>query len=284
MKLSVVIPVYKSSGTLINLFSRIRNTLDVSFDYEVILVCDHPVDNSWDIVKRLKSEYPDIVSGVNLLRNYGQHRALLTGIKMATGEFIITIDEDLQHDPVFIPAMLDHLIRNNLDVVYGKFEKPAVNRLRSLESRTGRKVAGFFIPSLYHEYSPYRIIRASVAPKITDVKGVVFIDALLGRVTTAFGSFQMKHLRNERPTSYSFMKRSLMAFSIFFWYSKLIRIFITICILIFLVLLAGWGPDFSLPLKTSVLFISGILMVLIFASGFENLRTRNIQIFETTAK
>lgn len=282
MKLSIVIPVYRGSKTLIPLFLSIKDVLSEICRYEVIFICDQPKDNSWDVVRQLRNENPGIIKGIILKRNCGQHRAILEGISRASGEYIVTMDEDLQHDPRYIPEMLDYLERDRLDVVYGKFERSGTNKLRDFESDLGRKIARFLMPSLYSEYSPFRIIRSRIAAQIRKDKGIVFIDGLLSRITSAFGSYPVKLLKNQRPTSYSWMKLGLMAFSIFLWYSRTARIILA-SVLVLLILFTSDQIieatfDWQLVTGSILVFLGGLISV----SAINGFRSNNLSIAETT--
>jgi glycosyltransferase involved in cell wall biosynthesis len=115
---SVIIPVYRGADTLSELVSQLVKTLESSVpSYEILLVNDGSPDISWDVINRL-SQQVEQVRGINLLRNYGQHNALLCGIRQAQGEVIITLDDDLQNPPAEIPKLLEKLTEG-YDVVYG---------------------------------------------------------------------------------------------------------------------------------------------------------------------
>ena len=116
--ISVVIPVYNSEDTLDELISRLNQVLPaISQMYETILVNDGSSDQSWNTITRLSQDQPG-VRGINLMRNYGQHNALLCGVRAAQYEIIVTLDDDLQHPPEEIPKLLPPLARG-YDVVYG---------------------------------------------------------------------------------------------------------------------------------------------------------------------
>src|SRR5690348_9128989 len=104
--LSVVIPVYNSEATLSALVESLRATLGQFADrYEVLLVNDGSRDGSWDEISRLASVH-DWIRGINLMRNYGQHNALLCGIRAAEHEIVVIMDDDLQHPPSEIRKLL----------------------------------------------------------------------------------------------------------------------------------------------------------------------------------
>ena len=116
--LSVVVPVFNSEQSLPLLCARLLPVLkEISEQYELILVNDGSRDNSWETICKLAEEF-HWVYGINLRRNYGQHNALLSGIRTAKHGVIITMDDDLQNPPEEIPKLLEKL-SEGYDVVYG---------------------------------------------------------------------------------------------------------------------------------------------------------------------
>src|SRR5437764_14555424 len=116
--LSVVVPVYNSAAVLPDVVARLLPVLRArGGPFEVILVNDGSRDGSWDAIARLARDCP-AVRGIDLSRNYGQHNALLCGVRAAAHDVVVTIDDDLQHPPEEIPRLLDKLAEG-YDVVYG---------------------------------------------------------------------------------------------------------------------------------------------------------------------
>ena len=116
--ISVVTPVYNGEASVGELCRRLADVLPrISMQHEVILVNDGSRDRSWEVISELSSRSP-MVRGLNLMRNYGQHNALLCGIRAAKYEVIVTMDDDLQHPPEEIPRLLARL-DEGFDVVYG---------------------------------------------------------------------------------------------------------------------------------------------------------------------
>ncbi|MHC4258687.1 MAG: glycosyltransferase family 2 protein, partial [Planctomycetota bacterium] len=107
--ISIIIPVYNSEGSLEPLIKRLSRVLDEhSENYEIVMVNDGSRDASWQVICEL-ADVHSCVKGINLMRNYGQHNALLAGIRAAQYELIVTIDDDLQHPPEEIPKLLGKL-------------------------------------------------------------------------------------------------------------------------------------------------------------------------------
>src|SRR4051794_17000701 len=120
--LSVVVPVYNSQNSLRILASRLQTVLDAHTSaYEVILVNDGSQDQSWEVIRELASRY-SWIRGIDLTRNFGQHNALLCGIRSCRNDIIVTLDDDLQNPPEEIPKLLNRLAEG-FDVVYGKPEQ-----------------------------------------------------------------------------------------------------------------------------------------------------------------
>ena len=131
--ISVVVPVFNSEGTLTQLAVLLEEVLcSCTRRFELILVNDCSRDNSWKVICDLSDQF-DWVRGINLMRNYGQHNALLCGIRAAAYDTIVTIDDDLQNPPGEIPRLLS-VLQQGYDVVYGYPEKQQHGLLRDLAS------------------------------------------------------------------------------------------------------------------------------------------------------
>ena len=102
MKLSIVIPVYNSSSIIENLASDIlavsKNLSKIS-DIELILVNDCSSDDTWLKISKVSETNKDKIIGINLMKNYGQHNAIMAGLKIAKGDYILLMDDDYQHPP-----------------------------------------------------------------------------------------------------------------------------------------------------------------------------------------
>lgn len=121
--ITVVIPVYLRSDALHELIQRLLQ-LNVShppLTLNIILVDDGSPEAVWSDLKQIKQKYPQqSILLIKLAENYGQSAATLCGIKHASGDYIVTMDADLQHSPEDIPLLINKLINENLDVVYAQ--------------------------------------------------------------------------------------------------------------------------------------------------------------------
>lgn len=117
--ISVVVPLYNEEESLPELVAWIDRVAKAnSLTYEIIMVDDGSSDSSWDVVERLKGEYPAI-RGISFMRNYGKSAALYCGFDMAEGEVVITMDADLQDSPDEIPELRRMILEDGYDLVSG---------------------------------------------------------------------------------------------------------------------------------------------------------------------
>lgn len=131
---SVVVPVYNSEHTLEELYSRIRSVFDERIErgFELILVDDGSKDHSYEKMQELHKR-DGRVKIVQMAKNFGQHPALLCGFSYAKGDFIITMDDDLQHPPEEIPKLVSVMDeRDDVDVIIAKYEGRQHNVIRRL--------------------------------------------------------------------------------------------------------------------------------------------------------
>ncbi len=194
ISVSVIIPVYRSQATLAQLVHRLEPVLDeVAARYEIILVNDGSPDNSWAAILNLAREYT-YVHGINLMRNYGQHNALLSGIRAARYETIITMDDDLQHPPEEIPVLLNQLAEG-YDVVYGTPSQEHHGVWRDLASQVTKLALQSVMGSeTARSVSAFRAFRTQVRDAFTDYHGpFVSLDVLLTWGTTRFAAVLVHH-------------------------------------------------------------------------------------------
>lgn len=185
--LSVIIPVYGSAEILPELTSQLQATFDniksLRDKYEVIFVCDNSPDNSWSVITSLAEEN-SFVRGILLRVNGGQHNALMAGFAQASGNVIVTMDDDLQHSPSDIPAMLA-CIENGSDVVFAKFKKRNHAAWKIAGSMINDVAAGVLLDKPKNLYlSPFRAFKSSICEEILKYKGpYVYVDGLILSVT-----------------------------------------------------------------------------------------------------
>jgi undecaprenyl-phosphate 4-deoxy-4-formamido-L-arabinose transferase len=176
-------------------------------DYEILLVNDASRDRSWPAIRELSARDPRI-RGINLMRNYGQHNALLCGIRNARYSVIVTLDDDLQNPPEEIPKLLLRL-SDDVDAVYGCPEREQHNLLRNLASRVTKiALQSTMGAETARRVSAFRAFRTSLREAFASYRGpFVSIDTLLAWGTSRFDSVSVKHdVRTDGTSNYTFMK------------------------------------------------------------------------------
>lgn len=209
MTLSIVIPVFRSGRILFDLYDRIVATISQAgiMDYEILLVEDGGGDNSWEIIQRI-TEKDRRVRGIRLSRNYGQHNALLCGIRSARYDVIVTMDDDLQNPPEEIPKLLAKL-SEGYDVVYGVPESGQHGLLRNMASRiTKYALQSAMGAETARKVSAFRAFRTHIRRAFeTYHSPFVCIDVLLTWGTTSFASVIVKHHpRKSGASGYTLLK------------------------------------------------------------------------------
>ena len=130
---SVVIPVYNSAGVVGRTVDTVIEVFrGAHLAFEVILVNDGSPDDSWEVIRAKALEHPEVVS-LDLLKNYGQHYANLAGLQESRGEFVITMDDDLQNPPEEALKLIAEAEKGH-DVVFGEFERKQARGYRRLGS------------------------------------------------------------------------------------------------------------------------------------------------------
>lgn len=200
--LSIVVPVYNSQDILPQLASRLAEVLpQICQRYEMLLINDGSQDQSWETITRLCAQY-EWIQGLNLMRNYGQHNALLCGIRAARYPIIVTIDDDLQHPPEEIGRLLDQLERG-YDVVYGTPQHEKHNLWRVLASRiTKLALQSTMGAGTASQVSAFRAFRSNVREAFSSYQGpYVSVDVLLTWGTTRFAAIPTQHQPRYSGTS-----------------------------------------------------------------------------------
>jgi len=206
--LSIVIGVYNAARSLDVLLERLARSLHaMGRPFEVILVNDGSRDESWSLIERSAAARPWLV-GIDLSRNFGQHNALLCGIREARHAIIVTMDDDLQNPPEEIPRLVAAL-DEGLDVVYGSPEHEQHGLLRDLASQTTKLVLGGVLgAATARQVSGFRAFRTELRGAFQDYSGPsVNLDVLLTWATTSFAAIKLRHApRAFGASNYTFGK------------------------------------------------------------------------------
>lgn len=223
LSLSVVIPVYKSQETLNELTDRLILALEkLKADWEIIFVNDGSPDNSWSLLLRLCQRNKQL-RGIKLSRNFGQHNALLAGIRAAKKDTIITLDDDLQNPPEEIHKLLKKM-NEGFDCVYGVPEKKQHSWFRNLSSSVTRiALSSVMGAKSARKVTSFRAFKRSLVTAFDSYKGdFVSIDALLTWGVLRFGYINVEHSeRTQGSSTYSLTKLVTHALTMMTSYSSL---------------------------------------------------------------
>ncbi len=206
--LSIVVPVYRSEDCLRELVDAADRALAGAIpDFEIILVNDFSPDGSWRVIEELCRANPRVI-GVDLRKNFGQDNAILTGLRLARGKCVAIMDDDLQHDPAELPAMVER-IKQGYDVVYADFRVKRQRLWKNAGSWLNGKVAQWVIDKPKDIYlSPYKVITKEAADLICRYEGPdPYVDGLLLQVTARVSQIPAEHRdRYSGRSAYTFWK------------------------------------------------------------------------------
>lgn len=221
---SVIVPVYNGEKTVEKLFQETKSFfLKEQLSFEMIFVHDFGLDNSWHVLLALKSENSELVRLIKLSRNYGQHNAIIAGIEKATGQYIITMDEDLQHNPYDILKLIEEQDRRDFDVVYGAYDERKHSGMRNLGSSILKSLISISVPDIHQDYSAFRLIKSEVANNLVEMQNsYTFLDGYISWITTHCSSCIVAHSeRHGGESAYNFKKLINHTINIFVTFSDL---------------------------------------------------------------
>ena len=203
----MVVPVYNSVEVLPSLVERLEPVLRAcAAEFELILVNDGSKDAGWVAITEITRQH-DWVRGIDLMRNSGQHNALLCGIRAARYELLVTLDDDLQTPPEEIPKILDALA-DDVDVVYGSPQYEVHGLFRNLASQITKIVMrGALGAETARMVGPYRVFRTDLRRAFDGYRGsFVNVDVLLTWGTTRFTAIRVRHdVRLAGKSNYTLM-------------------------------------------------------------------------------
>jgi glycosyltransferase involved in cell wall biosynthesis len=192
--LSIVIPVYNSAETIREVVAQISR-LQVEGGHELILVNDNSPDNSLAICLELAKTCSIALTVVDLARNFGEHNAVMAGLQQAHGDYVVTMDDDLQNPPEEAVRLFNYTRSNNFDVVWTYYAKKQHALWRNLGSALTNRVADVLLEKPKNLYlSSFRCMSRFVAQQITEYRGPFpYIDGLILRATHKFGQLEVAH-------------------------------------------------------------------------------------------
>lgn len=221
--ISAVIPVYNSSKSIGELCSRLASTLPaIAWDYEIILVDDGSKDDSFDKMK-VARQGNSKVKLIRFEKNFGQQNAIMCGLRYSKGDYVVTLDDDLQNPPEEVSLLMNE-IKTGYDVVYGI----PIERQHSFTRNFGSLMADLLFEVVCGKpikirVSSFRVIRRSIADKIVqDNTGFVYISAITLRYTKNIGNIIVTHNQRKYGSSnYNMKKLARLFFNIYINYSRI---------------------------------------------------------------
>ena len=208
--ISIVIPVYNSENTISDVVNGIIETLNNKYSFEIVLVNDSSRDNSLEACRNLCSKY-SFVKLISFSKNFGQHNALMAGFNFATGDYVISMDDDLQNPPEEMLKLIKTIKDGNYDVVFAEYDSLKETFFR----RAGSKINNYMSNELTEKpkevyVTSYFILRSFVKDEIIKYEGPYpYIGGLIFRITKNVSTIKIKHEVREKGTSNYNIKKLL---------------------------------------------------------------------------
>lgn len=203
MKLSFVIPCYRSAQSIGNVIERIISTVedDERYDYEIICVNDYSPDNTLDVLRDLAEEN-ERIKVIALSRNFGQHSALMAGFNYVTGEIVVCMDDDGQNPPEEMFRLIDKL-QEGYDLVSARYPHKKHSWFRRMGSKASMAMSTYLIGKPKNvDLNSYCVFRRFVADEIVKYKNAYpFVHGLMLRVTRNIANVDIDHCERESGRS-----------------------------------------------------------------------------------
>ncbi|MFU2485944.1 glycosyltransferase family 2 protein [Thauera sp. WH-1] len=220
LDLSIVIPVFRSAATLPTLYKRLIDSLEpTQLSFEIIVVEDCGGDNSWEVISRI-AQMDNRVFGIQLSRNFGQHAATICGFAQSRGEWIATLDDDLEQPPEKIPELVQKA-QSGFDLIYGVYPQRTHKPWRNITSSIARWLFKKAIPSLNDTYTSFRVIRGDIARELQRFDSPFpFVDGYLSWLTNRCTTVEVPHeSRLHGQSNYTIRKLITHTINIFVTFS-----------------------------------------------------------------
>jgi dolichol-phosphate mannosyltransferase len=271
-KISFVSPVYQGENTLNKLVLEIQKVMQrIGEPFEIILVDDRSPDKSWEVMKKIALEYTEVKS-IRLSRNFGQHPAIMAGLSLAKGEWIVVMDCDLQDQPKEV-VKLYNKAKEGYDVVLAKRKNRQDGFLKKTSSFIFSKIYGYFTDTIYdNEVANFGIYHKKVIKSIIEISdSIKFFPLFVKFVGYNTTSIIVEHARREEGnSSYSLAKLISLAFnSIISFSNKPLKLFVKFGLVISLIsfMIGLYNIYLAISNQIDVLGYSSIIVSIWFLSG-----------------
>jgi len=222
-KFSIVIPVYNGENSLEQLYKKTCDELiKLEKDYEFIFIDDNSIDDSFKIIEKLCQVDKNVI-GIKLNKNYGQQNAVFCGLEHSTGDYIINMDDDLQHNPKYIRDMYNKL-KEGYDIVYAITKVKYHKSYRNFGSKLTDKLFNLLLKKpKYKRVSSYRIMKRELKDVIIkEKKSYNYISASILKHSKNIGNIHYQHsTRKYGDSNYTFLKQLKIFIRIFLYYSDI---------------------------------------------------------------
>lgn len=222
LRVSIVIPVYRGAQSIPQLVPAVRESLAPFYDLEIILVNDGSPDNSASVCRQLAADFAD-VKFVNLSRNFGEHNAVMAGLRYASGDCAVIMDDDFQNPPEEVINLVEEL-RRGYDVVFSYYERKHHSWLRNLGSRFNNEVATVLLNKPRDLYlSSFKAISRFAMDEVIRYGGPYpYLDGLLLRFTGNYSRVMVRHSsRTQGRSGYTLRKLASLWLNMFTNFSVL---------------------------------------------------------------
>jgi undecaprenyl-phosphate 4-deoxy-4-formamido-L-arabinose transferase len=208
MMISIVIPVYNGARSIGPLVDRLIDVLN-THTLQIVLVDDGSPDDSDVVCRSIYHRYPETITYVKLARNFGEHNAVMAGLRHARGDYVVIMDDDFQNPPEEVTRLVDFACTHGYDVVYTYYTRKQHHWFRNLGSRLNDRVANFMLnkpPDLY--LSSFKCLNRFTVREILAYQGPFpYLDGLVLRCTRNIGRIEVRHEpRREGHSNYTFRK------------------------------------------------------------------------------
>lgn len=275
--LSIVVPVYRGAAS-VGLLVDALAALKIPGGHEVILVNDGSPDNSAEVCRALAARSDLPVTFVNLSRNFGEHNAVMAGLRHVRGDYVITMDDDLQNPISEVVKLFEHARAGGWDVVYTYYAQKKHAAWRNLGSRFANKVADILLDKPRGLYlSSFRCMSAFVVSCVTRYEGPFpYVDGLIMQSTQHIDSIPVEHMeRASGQSNYTLRRLVRLWLNLFINFSAMpLRLSVVAgfvigllgmigCIMVVAEALINAPPPGWASLMAATLLIAGVQMVML---------------------